>query len=232
MKLHRFIGDFDLTKPLLVSGDKELLNQIKNVLRLASGDRVVLVAGQGSEAIAEIDDLNKEELSFRVLESRASLSESDNFVTLYCSILKRENFELVAQKATECGVKRIVPVISGRTIKTGLKTDRLKKIIKEASEQSGRAVVPELGPISSLVEALREASTHGAILFFDPTGERSFGKNSGSIGIFIGPEGGWEESEIQLAKENRGQIVSLGSLTLRGETAAIVASYLAVNPIE
>jgi 16S rRNA (uracil1498-N3)-methyltransferase len=229
MKQHRFIGDFNLSKSVIVSYNKELNNQIKNVLRLVIGEQVILSAGDEQEVLAEIENLNKDEVSFKVLEQRKNLAEADNFVTLYCSILKRENFELVVQKATECGVKEIVPIISARTVKTGLKSERLTKIIKEASEQSGRGLVPRLDEAISLSDALKSAKTNDLNLFFDASGEKLtqlvIGKN---IGIFIGPEGGWTDKEISLAKEHGCKIVSLGPLILRGETAAIVASYLAV----
>lgn len=230
MKLHRFIGDFDLSKPTLFLHDGTLINQIKNVLRLTVGEQIVLVTGFGLEAVVVIEGLNKDELSVKILDKKENLSESKRFVTLYCSVLKRENFELVAQKAVECGVKKIVPIISDRTVKTGLKIDRIEKIIKEASEQCGRALVPELGNIVILAEALNDSKINGVNLFFDASGEPFETKKLlNSVGIFVGPEGGWTEQELILAKESGCQIVSLGALTLRGETAAIISSYLATR---
>jgi 16S rRNA (uracil1498-N3)-methyltransferase len=230
MKIHRFIGDFDLAQPKIISRDEELIRQIKNVLRLSIQEQVILAVAGGGEVLAVIEDLKKDEILFRILAPKENTAEPARFVTLYCSILKRENFELIAQKATECGVKKIVPIISSRTIKTGLKKDRLEKIIKEASEQSGRGIVPELGAIISLTEALVEAKANESNLFFAVGGEKLAKSNDAKkIGIFIGPEGGWTEEELALAKANDCQITSLGALTLRGETAAIVTSYLAVN---
>ena len=231
MKKHRFIGDFDFSQSKIISHDQKLIKQIKNVLCLSIHEQVILSAGDGNETLAVIEDLNKDEILFKLLEKKTNLAEPTNFVTLYCSILKRENFELVVQKATECGVKKIVPIVSSRTVKTGLKIERLEKIIKEASEQSGRGLVPKLGTIISLSEALLEAKTNKLNLFFDASGEKftTEDKKGKTIGIFIGPEGGWTAEELTLARENSCQIVGLGALILRGETAAIVASYLAVN---
>jgi len=232
MKIHRFIGNFDFSKPTIVFRDGELLNQIKNVLRLSIYEQVILSSGDGQEVSATIESLNKDEVSFKIIEKKENLAESDNFVTLYCSILKRENFELIVQKATECGVKMIVPIISDRTIKTGLKIDRLEKIIKEASEQSGRGILPKLSETVSFSEALSLSKNNDINLFFDISGEKLTKENmNNKVGIFIGPEGGWTEGEISLAKENECRIVTLGPLTLRGETAAIIATYLAVNSV-
>jgi 16S rRNA (uracil1498-N3)-methyltransferase len=229
MKLHRFIGDFDLSSSVVVSRDIELINQIKNVLHLPVGRQVVLFVGDGREVVASIEMINKNEVIFKILEQSKNEKESQRDVTLFCSILKKENFELVCQKATECGVKRIVPLISDRTIKTGLKKERLEKIVKEASEQSGRALIPEMGEACSLKEAL--AFSKGEVkIFFDASGEDLPLKIDGEkIAIFIGPEGGWTDKELLLAKEYSCSVAKLGNFILRGETAAIVASYLAVN---
>jgi 16S rRNA (uracil1498-N3)-methyltransferase len=136
----------------------------------------------------------------------------------------------VVQKATECGVKKIVPLISARTVKTGLKKERLEKIIKEASEQSGRGMLPALMETMSFSEALEQAKDNEQNFFFDASGS-SFADqvlNNNSVGIFVGPEGGWTSDEINLAKEKGCLLASLGQLILRGETAAIIASYFAV----
>lgn len=230
MKIHRFIGDFDLFRPTPTSKDSELINQIKNVLRLSVGEQVVLFDGNGLEALANIGSIGKDIVSFNILEKKEVTFEATRTVVAYCSILKRENFELIVQKAVECGVKKIVPIISDRTIKTGLKIDRLEKIIKEASEQCGRGIVPKLGEITSLSSALAEAGDNELNLFFDISGEKFAGTGDvEQIGFFIGPEGGWTNDELLLARQSGCKIVGLGPLTLRGETAAIVAAYLTSN---
>lgn len=228
MKLQRFIGDFDLSQATIINEDPDLFNQLKNVLRLSNGDKIILADGKGSEAEAEIQFQGKH-LSFRITGNKMRCSEPDKKVTLYCAILKKENFELVAQKATECGVEEIVPILSARTVKTGLRQDRLEKIIKEAAEQCGRGMIPQLGESVNLTEALVQAGEDTKILFDKQGGEICVPAGIGKVSIFIGPEGGWTKEEIDMAREKGCVIASLGGLTLRGETAAIVASYLAVN---
>ncbi|MCX6712712.1 MAG: RsmE family RNA methyltransferase [Candidatus Vogelbacteria bacterium] len=230
MKIHRFIGNFDLTGREVSSTDRELINQLKNVLRLSPGDRVQLSSGEGTEADATIDTIKSGKVLFSLIGRTQEGIRPSRIVSLYCSILKRENFELVAQKATECGVSGIVPMICERTIKTGLNFDRLEKIVREASEQCGRGTVPTVSPICDWETALGLAGeARQKKILFDRLGDEIPLDLAGPVGIFIGPEGGWTEREIQLARKNDCQIASLGNLTLRGETAAIIASYLTVH---
>ncbi len=231
MKLHRFIGQFDLSTKHLIVEDVELASQLAKVLRLKSGDEVVLCDGKGNEAKAVIRSLRAMSVSFNLGEMESAESEPKRDVALHCSILKRENFELVAQKATEIGARKIVPILSDRTVKQDLKADRLVRIIKEAAEQSGRVRLPVLEAPRSLHDALEDGKGYDERFFFHLGGEpMEEQKMSGSsAAIYIGPEGGWDESEVALAKESGCSIVSLGSLTLRAETAAIIATYLAVH---
>jgi len=232
MKLHRFLGNFDFTKAVVLSTDLELINQLKNVLHLIVGTKVILINQLGEEIEAEIHHLTKNEVSFLILTNRPIVKKTNRLVTLYCAILKKENFELVVQKATECGVAKIVPIISERTIKTGFRRERLEKIIKEAVEQSGRSILPILTDPISLFDFSMTNENNDKNLFFIP-GEKKIKTadflSDDRMGIFIGPEGGWSEGEIIWAKEQNFVFTGLGDFVLRGETAAIVASYLVTN---
>ncbi len=227
MKIHRFIIPDNLKADELEIHDKEIVWQIKNVLRLKLGEKIIVGDGKSQEALAEITGIERSSVVLKVQSLQENDNESKNSVTLYCSVLKKENFELVVQKATEVGIKRIIPVISERTIKLGLNQERLEKIAKEAAEQSGRGMVPIILEPISFEKAVANASMTGNNFLFDSSGEHiketSF---NGESAIFIGPEGGWTNIELSLAKNNGFIIVSLGKLTLRAETAAIVASYL------
>jgi len=115
MRAHRFIGDFDLNKDGISSGDQELIKQLKQVLRLSAGDRVVLCNGKNQEREAEIKLLTKDQVEFELLGKITEISLLPKEVTLYCAVLKKENFELVVQQATEVGVTKIVPITTKRT---------------------------------------------------------------------------------------------------------------------
>src|SRR3989344_1862636 len=232
MRLNRFIGNFDLSKKELSITDTGFINQAKNVLRLKASDKIILCDGNLNEALAEIINLNKEFAELKILESYKNQNESDNYVVLYCTILKKENFEWAVQKAVEVGVKEITPIITARTVKLGLNRERLEKIIKEAAEQSGRGILPKLNEAIIFDEALKSAEENDLNLFFQagyPPLGHSMSKFE-KIGVFVGPEGGWTEEEIKKAQSSNGiTIVGLGKTVLRAETAVVIASYQTIN---
>jgi len=228
MKIHRFIVPFNRDKNITIN-DSEFYNQVKKVLRLDTGEQIMLCDGAMNEALAIITGFQKDAVDVEILRMLKNENEPVIHAILYCSILKRENFEVVVQKATEVGISEIVPLLCKRTVKLDLKKDRLEKIIKEAAEQSGRGKVPQLHDPVPFEEALLD-SKNKLDLFFDPSGVALNIKYRlpDFVGIWIGPEGGWEESETIAAKSAGFTIANLGTLTFRAETAAIIASYLGV----
>src|SRR5688572_22987985 len=137
MKIHRFIIHATVENGEAVVTDANIVQQIKKVLKLRVGEKVILGDGNMNEVLGEIYEVGKA-IKLKVLEEQKNENEPKNSVILYCSILKKENFEQVCQKATEVGVREIVPLVTARTVKLDVKTDRLQKIIREAAEQSGR----------------------------------------------------------------------------------------------
>jgi len=235
MRLNRFYLPVDFNTDQIVLKDQALLQQWRNVLRLAVGENIVLFDGSGNEVEAEIMSLNKDYGELKITARRLNDAETKVHAILYCAILKKENFEWVVQKATEVGVSEIVPIITERTIKLGLKSERLALIIKEATEQSGRGVIPIIHDAQTFTEALlsAKANTQNFICQISSSTilEACEPVNSDlnikpKIGIFIGPEGGWSDKEIEQAGAVGVQAISLGPRVLRGETAAIIASYL------
>lgn len=224
MRLHRFIGDVDLDQKTLTVSDGELVSQWRTVLRLKPGDILTLSDGRGREAEATILSMDKKEARLKIGEIAFPSREPEKETTLYAALLKRENFELVAQKATEIGISRIVPLITERTVKTGFNRERIMKIVREAAEQSGRTTIPDLADPILFKDALLAADPKESVLF-DLEG-REVGTTLAAKNAFIGPEGGFTEAEVSLAKDAGFQIGLMGKLTMRGETAAIVATYL------
>lgn len=230
MRLNRFIIDFDFKNENLAIKDKGIISQVRNVLKLEIGEMIILSDGKGSEAQVEIIDLNKNLLTVKILEKK-ELKNNLPKVALYLAILKKENFELAVQKAVECGVCSITPLITDRTVKTGINEERLLKIIKEASEQSGRSFLPTLSSTTKFKDAVLKADSKEKVIFHPSNESYSPSKGTKEVSIFIGPEGGFTQNEINLAKENGFKVNSLGELILRGETAAIIATYRAVQGI-
>ena len=174
MKIHKFIGDFELSEKELQITDKEIVNQMKNVLRLKEGEIIELCDGKNISAIAEIVEIKKNTILVKInILLRQDYKEQNNAkkVTLFCAVLKKENFETVVQKTTECGVSKIIPIITDRTIKTGLNLERLQKIAKEAAEQSGRSNIPEISKPITFKESIKLADENYTNILFDGSGE-------------------------------------------------------------
>ncbi|MEK7478586.1 MAG: RsmE family RNA methyltransferase [Patescibacteria group bacterium] len=234
MRQNRFFGNFNFKDETIRSSDEELINQLKNVLRLKNGDEIILCDGKLNEASCVIENIGRSEVVFKIIKVWQNKKEFLKDIILYCSVLKRENFELVIQKAVELGVKEIVPIIAKRTVKLGLREDRAQKIIKEASEQSGRGILPVLSQEAPFSDAVAMAETNDINLFFEldkksiADSKIDFSKYK-KIGVFIGPEGGWAEEEFEVVssklKVGSGgfKVVGLSPFTLRAETAAIAA---------
>lgn len=134
-KIHRFITEYKISGDKLEIADKEIVHQIKNVLKLRAGE-ICIVAKDDVEYICEIIETS-DRVVMGVREKNTNTTEPKQKVHLFMSILKKENFEIVVQKAGEMGVPEITPVISDRTVKINLNTERLKKIFaKRASSQA------------------------------------------------------------------------------------------------
>ncbi|MCX6779950.1 MAG: RsmE family RNA methyltransferase [Candidatus Magasanikbacteria bacterium] len=228
LKRHYFIGNFNLTLKKLDCVDTEIIHQIKDVLKLKEKEEVVLGDGLGKAAIAEIEKMDKKEINFAV-KTFLPNPENNKKIVLYVALLKRDSFEWLLQKATEVGVSEIIPIISERTIKMGMNEKRWQKIIKEAAEQSQSLFLPQLLPVQTLKDALKNKK--GTAIFFDLDGEsiKKVKIKDPTISLFVGPEGGWTEKEIEMSKEANAEFINLGQSILRAETAATVAAYLAKN---
>lgn len=234
-KIHRFVTDFPLSGTEARLDDPALVHQIYRVLKLRPGENIILSDGKGSDATAEIISCDDAACRLKIT-GRETLARGV-MVALYCAVLKKENFEWAAEKGVEAGAAEITPLITERTVKYGLKPERLQKIICEAAEQSGNPFVAEAHEPKQFAAALASAVGNGVNWFLDPSGEdfasairvRTPGQATETIGVWIGPEGGWSDEELALAKENGCRTVSLGRLILRAETAAAVAVYLAAR---
>jgi 16S rRNA (uracil1498-N3)-methyltransferase len=239
MRLHNFFIEQEIGEAEIIHlENNDLLHQLKNVFRLGKDDEIILLDSSGFQYYCRIDLLSKNEGVFAVLKKTENLIKPPREIHLYVSMIKKDNFEWILEKATEIGVSCFTPIISGRSIKTNFNHERGLKIIKEASEQSGRGTLPELRPIISFEEALDEVEKRKipAIAFHLEEGLMEAAdfvakklKNQSDvtkIALFIGPEGGWNNTEIEQFRKRDVSILSLGDATLRTETAAIVASTI------
>ena len=213
------------------SKDSELTDaqahQIKNVLRIKARERIILFDGSGYDYICEFDGKNA-----KIIEKVLNRREPERKIYLFQSLLKKDKMEWVFQKGTEIGVFEFAPILSARSIKKDFNQARAEKIIREAAEQSGRAVLPNVKEVLNFKEALefvQKERLSGVIADLNSKKHISETLKEMDTALFVGPEGGWTEEEISEAKENGFKAVSLGKLQLRAETAAIIASAFLVG---
>jgi 16S rRNA (uracil1498-N3)-methyltransferase len=235
MRLHRFYINQEIgSKNSFEVESPELVNQIHSVFRLKSGDEVILFDGFGSDYLCRISDFDKNSIKFDVESLEKSRYMPRRRVYLFASIVKKDNFEWIVEKATELGVTDIIPVISERSEKKSLNEARLRKIAIEASEQCGRGNVPQISEILNFKSEIFEnikyqiSNIKNLVAFHTESSilAKEYLKDVGddeSVGIFIGPEGGYSDNEIEIFRNNDIPVVSLGSQVLRAETAVISA---------
>jgi 16S rRNA (uracil1498-N3)-methyltransferase len=237
MKLHRFFIDKKIEdKQELFISDLNIIHQIKNVLRLKVGDEIVLLDGLGVEFVGQIAKLEKTEIvvskvSFKVLKNVSQVS-----VKLAPALLKKDKYEWVLQKCTELGVDSFTPIISERTEKTGFNFERAIKIVKEASEQSERVIIPDVSEPILLHNFLENNFVDKKIKIYalelgevkiDLENICSEFSGQGIVPIIlVGPEGGWGEKDLEIFEKFNVEKVSLGKQVLRAETASVAVSSL------
>ncbi len=219
--------------------------QIYSVLRMRESQQIVVLDNQGWQYAVRLDTVASDLVSGEIVARNQASGEPQTHLTLYQAMLKKDNFEWILQKGTEIGVSRFVPMITQRcvvrqeTLKPS-KMQRWQRIISEAAEQSGRGRLPVLSAPLTLGEALDDVAVFDhALVPWEGEMENGFVKSMSDyveqqpaqlarISLFIGPEGGLADDEVQSAAIAGVQPVTLGPRILRAETAAIVASTLAL----
>lgn len=227
---HFFVNDLRSERAIF---SDEQAHQIAHVLRMRPGERVKVLDNAGWQYVAELAEVGRR-VTAVLRQKQPAANEPSSQLTLYQALLKRDNFEWVLQKGTEIGVSRFVPLITARTVAhLPKKSDRWQRILTEAAEQSRRGRIPELAAPLPLAEAWPAAATADlALLPWEDATEQTIpqalqGIRPSSIAIFIGPEGGWTETEVRDGRGHGLIPVTLGPRILRAETAAIVATALA-----
>ena len=245
--MHRFfveepaMGEDSIT---ITGGD---VNHIKNVLRMSVGDKICVINGQNNkEYYCEITAVGNDAVDTRICEIRESDQELGNEIVLFQGLPKSDKMELIIQKAVELGVHTIVPVSTDRTVvkldakKETNKRKRWMSISESAAKQSGRLRIPEVTPVVSYREALEMAKKMDVRLIpyelaegMEKTRELMSSIQPGqSVAVFIGPEGGFESSEIEKAMEIGAWPITLGKRILRTETAGLVTLAMLVDNLE
>ena len=227
---HFYLPAENFRDDYIIASDKKLIHQLSKVLRSQEGDRFAIFDNSGEEYLAQLIELNKLTAKFLIIDRKLGQTEAKVAITIYQSLIKPEKFEWFLQKAVEVGVKKIVPIVAKRSIIkdiTPAKKQRYREIIKEATEQSERVKLLELGEVVNFTGAVKSASLETGLKLI--AAER-YGHvvpelfKSESFQIFVGPEGGWDKEELNYAQENSLEPVGLGKRIFRSETCGI---YLA-----
>ncbi len=215
--------------------NQEDINHIIKVLRLCENDIIIVCDGNGQDYKASVEKIGKKVITAKKLEKKVSLAEPSIDVTLYQGIPKSSKMEYIIQKTTELGIRRIVPVMTKRTIvqldtkSTKNKLQRWQRIAYEAAKQSNRGRIPVVYAPVDFKQALQQMKDLD--LSIVPYEKEQKGKlkhilcnpaiTKRTIGIFIGPEGGFEQEEIESAIQEGIYPVTLGPRILRTETAGM-----------
>ena len=222
------------------------VNHIKNVLRMKAGEKILISDGFGKDYVCEISEITQDSIKNKIIESDIEGTELNCKLYLFQGLPKSDKMETIIQKSVELGVYEIIPVQTKRSI---VKFDEKKKISKinrfngiseSAAKQSKRGLIPKVKNIMSFEEAVEYSKKLDIVLIpyenfkdFNSTKEilKKIEKNM-KIGIFIGPEGGFDESEIKLAQEKGIKQISLGKRILRTETAGLTIISVLMFQIE
>lgn len=243
--MHRFFVESNQisNKEIIIQGTD--VNHIKNVLRLRIGEKIQISNGQGETFYCIIQLINDKNIITDIIEQNTNNSELKTKIYLFQGLPKKDKFELIIQKAVELGVYEIVPVITARTIvkldekKEQKKGNRWDSIAESAAKQANRGIIPFVSTPLSFKEAIKYASKLDMNLVpYEMATDISKSRhiinniNCSSIGVFIGPEGGFEEEEIQMAIDQGIIPITLGKRILRTETAGIAVMSLLMFNIE
>lgn len=222
----------------IIEGDD--VKHIYKVLRLETGDRVSINNCNGEEILGEIEEINKKQVVIKCLKKLELNNESSIEVYLFQGLPKSSKMDLIVQKATELGVKEITPIITERVVvKSELgefkKLDRWNRIVLEACKQSKRSIIPRVNTPLELKELLGLLKDMDLVVVPYENQEgygikklvNSIDKDVvKKVAVIIGPEGGFEEREIDLLRELGAHIVTLGPRILRTETAGFTCVSL------
>jgi len=237
--MHRFFVPPDTLAASQVRITNEAAHQITHVLRMRAGDEICLLDGLGWEYRVKLLSLTKEAVTGQIEQRTEGHAEPRHKITLYLSLLnKADKFEWALQKCTELGAAGFIPVRSARSVTDipgHAKIERWQRIIQEAAEQSGRAIIPPLAPTLTLDDAFK--SQAGRLAIIPALGSQTTlktalhtaqSKEATPISIFIGPEGGFTPNELHAAEAAGILPITLGPRTLRAETAAVAALTMAL----
>ncbi|CCY53450.1 ribosomal RNA small subunit methyltransferase E [Coprococcus sp. CAG:782] len=231
-------------RSVVITGED--VNHVKNVLRLKENDELIVSDGRGRDYHCRISGITNEEVVADICDICDNFSELSTEITLFQGFPKGDKMELIIQKTVELGVTRIVPVMTKRTVvklddkKAKKKTERYNMIAESAAKQSGRGMIPEVTMPVSFAEAVSMAEKLDMnIIPYEEAEGVEYSRNiiksikgKKSLGIFIGPEGGFAREEVEKALDAGASAITLGHRILRTETAGMAVISIIMFELE
>lgn len=213
---------------------------ISRVLRMKSGDLAIVCDGKKTDCLCRIISADNSCVELEILDKRKNEAEPSVYLRLFQCLPKGDKLDFIVQKAVEMGASEVIPVVSKRCVSrpdpksSAKKLERYRRIAEEAAKQCGRGILPGIGETISFGEAVRAVNPDGLGLIFYECGGESLTAltkdlKSGFIDVFIGSEGGFEETEVELALKAGIHAATLGKRILRCETAPIAAISVLMN---
>lgn len=244
--MHRFFVEPYQIEDMKIFIEGPDVNHIKNVLRMKPDEQVMISDGEGNQYLCALESVEAKQVWFRIMDTWKENRELSSKIYLFQGLPKSDKMELIIQKATELGVYELIPVVTGRTVvrldekKAEKKLSRWNAIAEAAAKQSGRSLIPQVHAVMTFSEALAYAKELDVLLIPYEKAEgmeatrRAVEKirPGQSVGIFIGPEGGFEESEVGQAMSVHAEPITLGRRILRTETAGFVVLSMLLYHLE
>ena len=237
--------------PQQISGDKIRIeggdvNHMKNVLRMKLHEKVEISDGESRTYLCEVEAYEEDVAILHILEEMEADTEPASKLYLFQGLPKSDKMELIVQKAVELGVYQVIPVAMKRSVvrlddkKAAKKADRWNSIAESAAKQAGRSRIPEVTMPLSYNEALKMAEELDVTLLpYELAGGMEVTrevirqiKSGQSVGIFIGPEGGFEPEEVDAAVSMGAKVITLGRRILRTETAGLATLAVLMFELE
>jgi 16S rRNA (uracil1498-N3)-methyltransferase len=215
---------------LVIQGDE--LHHLSKVLRKKVGETIIVVDGKEHAYKTVLQSISRSSAECKILETFHRFNEPDVEVKLAFALLKNPSrMDFLVEKCTELGVREFIPLRTERTIVSKVHTERLQKIALSAMKQCGRSFLPPIHSPADFDEALTYLrSCERKLITHEKADEMiTVGGHSETVGVLVGPEGGFTEEEIQAAVESGFKPVSLGPRRLRSETAAIAVLTLLLS---
>lgn len=244
--MNRFFGRSHNIHDNYIVIDGTDVNHIRNVLRMRPGDKLMVTGGNSREYLCSVREIRSEEVILDIIEEKAADSELPARIHLFQGLPKGDKMELIIQKCVELGVYEIIPVAMKRSVvklddkKAAAKTARWQSVSESAAKQSGRSVIPGIHPVMTFREAVEYASGMNLRLvpyelaegMKDAVRALSEIRAGMDVAVFIGPEGGIDETELELSVKAGAVPISLGRRILRTETAGMALMAIIMYNLE